>query len=31
MIYVIDKKMHYIVITGKEYARKDWTCVISMF
>jgi len=31
MIYVIDKKqMHNSVITGKEYASKDWTCVISM-
>ena len=32
MIYVIDKKqMHDSVITGKEYACKDCTCVISMF
>jgi len=32
MIYAIDKKqMHDSVITGKEYASKDWTCVISMF
>jgi len=32
MIYVIDKKQMYgSVITGKEYAYKDWTCVISMF
>jgi len=32
MIYVIDKKqMHDSVITGKEYACRDWTCVISMF
>jgi len=32
MIDVIDKKqMHYSVIMGKEYASKDWTCVISMF
>jgi len=32
MIYVIDRKqMHGSVITGKEYASKDWTCVISMF
>jgi len=23
--------MHNSVITGKEYASKDWTCVISMF
>ena len=23
--------MHDSVITGKEYASKDWTCVISMF
>ena len=29
MIYVTDKKqMHDIVITGNEYASKDWTCVI---
>jgi len=32
MIYVIDKKqMHDSAITGKVYASKDWTCVISMF
>jgi len=32
MIDVIDKKqMHDSVIMGKEYASKDWTCVISMF
>jgi len=32
MIDVIDKKqMHDSVITGKEYASKDWTCVISTF
>jgi len=31
MIYVIDKKQMGSVITGKEYASKDWTCVISMF
>ena len=32
MIYVIDKKqMHDSVITGKEYASKDWTFVILMF
>jgi len=32
MIYAIDKKqMHDSVITGKEYASKDWACVISMF
>jgi len=32
MIDVIDKKqMHDSAITGKEYASKDWTCVISMF
>ena len=32
MIDVIDKKqMHDSVITEKEYASKDWTCVISMF
>jgi len=32
MIDVIDEKqMHDSVITGKEYASKDWTCVISMF
>jgi len=31
MIDVIDKKqMHDSVITGKEYASKEWTCVISM-
>jgi len=31
MIDVIDKKqMPDSVITGKEYASKDWTCVISM-
>jgi len=32
MIDVIDKKqMHDSVVTGKVYASKDWTCVISMF
>jgi len=32
MIDVIDRKqMHDSVITGKEYASKDWTCAISMF
>jgi len=32
MIDVIDKKqMHDSVITGKEYASKDWTCAISGF
>jgi len=32
MIYVIHKKqMHDSVITGKEYASKDWICVVSMF
>ena len=32
MIDIIDKKqMHNSVIMGKEYASKDWTCVISMF
>ena len=32
MIDVIDKmQMHDSVIIGKEYASKDWTCVISMF
>ena len=32
MIYAFDKKqMHDTVITGKEYASKDWACVISMF
>jgi len=32
MIDVIDKKqMHDSVITGKEYASKDWACIISMF
>ena len=32
MIYIIDKKqMHDSVITGKGYASKDWTCVVSMF
>ena len=32
MIYVIDKKqMHDSIITGNEYASKDWTCVISVF
>ena len=32
MIYVIDKKqMRDSVITDKEYASEDWTCVISMF
>jgi len=32
MIYAIDKKqMHDSVITGKVYASRDWTCVISMF
>jgi len=32
MIDVIDEEqMHGSVITGKEYASKDWTCVISMF
>ena len=31
MIYVIDKRqMHDSVITGEEYASKDWTCVVSM-
>jgi len=30
MIYVIDKSK-CSVITGKEYASKDWTCVITMF
>ena len=23
--------MHDSVITGKEYASKDWTCVLPMF
>jgi len=32
MIDVIDEKqMHDSLITGKEYASKEWTCVISMF
>jgi len=32
IIDVIDKKeMHDSVITGKEYASKDWTCVIDVF
>jgi len=32
MIDVINKKqMPDSVITGKEYASKDWTCLISMF
>jgi len=32
MISVIDKKqMHDSVIKEKEYASKDWTCVVSMF
>jgi len=32
MIDVIDKKqMHDSVITEKEYASKDWTCVIDVF
>ena len=32
MIYVTDKKqIHDSVITGKEYASEDWTCVISIF
>jgi len=32
MIDVTDKKqMHDSIIMGKEYASKDWTCVISMF
>jgi len=32
MIDVTDKKqMHGSVLTGKEYASIDWTCVISMF
>jgi len=31
MIDVIDKKqLHDSIITGKEYACKDWTSVISM-
>jgi len=31
MIDVFDKKqMPDSVITGNEYASKDWTCVISM-
>jgi len=28
---LIKKQMHDSVITAKEYASKDWTCVISMF
>jgi len=32
MIDVIDEKqMHDSVIMGKEYASKDWACVMSMF
>ena len=32
MIDVIDKQqIHDSVITGKVYASKDWTCVISLF
>jgi len=32
MIDVIDKtQMHDSVITGKEYASKDWTSIISPF
>ena len=27
---LIKEQMHDSVITGKEYASKDWTCVISM-
>jgi len=31
-IHVFDKKQMYdSAITGKKYASRDWTCVISMF
>jgi len=28
---LIKKQMHDSVVTGKEYASEDWTCVMSMF
>jgi len=32
MIDFIDKKQMYdSVITGTEYASKEWSCIVSMF